>query len=184
MRLTNAIRGEIEAAVMRDVPDDRPKIIRNLKYKVLSFFEEMLPISVRQAYSDHPEYLETRNVGIHACPDGVNHWMTSIDKIYEHVEVPYYLYDYDELVRKEKWFSDTIDQLNKMSTKRAKARKEVQDALKSVTTAKRLKEVYPDIAKYLPEDSAGKALAVPMNLPNLKATGWPDETRKQDADAA
>lgn len=172
MRLTKAIREDMVAAIMRDVPDGRKELFEAHKDKILQHFMDMLPNdAARDLYTAHPEIFERRRFGVYSGM--VNRWQHLSDSFNANVEVPYNAYDADSQLDKVKWFVSFQKQLDEISEARKKAREEATKAVNSVNTAKRLREVYPDLAKYLPSDISGQALAVSQSLPNLHSAGWP-----------
>ena len=174
MRFTKAIREVMVAAIMRDVPDDRKEIFAELKPKVEQFFIDLLPDSVALAYAEHPEYIETRRVGIWSTASG-SRWNVGTYDFSKNTDVPYNGYDYDNILEEQAWYTRYKAQLDATTQRIDKAFKEATAALNSVTTAKRLRELYPNLAKYLPTEISGTALTVPQSLPDLHSAGWPKE---------
>ena len=174
MRLTNAIRDEMVNAIMRDTPDGRTAIEKEYCEKALKWYFDRLPNNAaRELFRAHPELFQTRCVSI-------GYRFYGSDSSPETVDVP--SNDYNNPHKEAEWHEPLLKKWRRADEARKDARSEVEQALKSVTTAKRLKEVYPDLAKYLPNDISGQALAVPQALPNLHKAGWPkektDETRE------
>jgi len=179
MRLTNAIREEMVAAIMRDVPHTAKERAEEVSERARKDYIDSLPQTVQDCYSKHPEYIASRQASWTVRPENT-HWndeTVRYDSVMIKVEAPF-LNDYKDeahVLKACPWLEKEIENITKLVTKRHQARKEVIKALKSVTTAKRLREVYPDLAKYLPSDISGQALAVPQALPNLHKAGWPKE---------
>lgn len=161
MRLNAQIRETIVAAAMRDVPDPRPEIFEKVKPKILEFYLARLPEGVRPFWETHPEIFEKRYLDLSGS------WGRRFQ-----FPVPA---TNSGLHGKEEWFVAARDEFQAAEKIRKAAEKELEQVVKSVNTAKRLKEVYPDLAKYLPTDVSGQALAVPQSLPNLHAAGWPKD---------
>lgn len=170
------------AAIMRDVPDDRKEIFAELKPKVEQFFIDLLPDSVALAYAEHPEYIETRRVQVWSTISA-SRWNIGPYGFSDYIEIPYYKYDEDSVLEEQAWYAHYKAQLDATTQRIDKAFKEATAALNSVTTAKRLRELYPNLAKYLPTEISGTALTVPQSLPDLHNAGWPKErsheTREQ-----
>ena len=174
MRLTNAIREEMVEAIMRDTPDGRVAIEEEFCEHALKWYLDRLPNdAARELFNTHPELFQTRRAS-------VGHLYYQYGSGAKTVEVP--SNDYDSPHRETEWYEPLDKKWHEANKARKDAQTEVEQALKSVTTAKRLKEVYPELAKYLPNDISGQALAVPQALPNLHKAGWPkekvDETRE------
>lgn len=160
MRLNAQIRQDIVDAAMRDVPDPRPEIFERVKPKILEFYLDRLPEEVRPFWKTHPEIFESRWVNLG------RYW----ERMFQ-LKVP--THDHSDPHKNEDWYVEAQKEFCAAKKVRDAAKKELEQAVKSVNTAKRLKEVYPDLAKYLPTDISGQALAVPQSLPALRAAGWP-----------
>ena len=168
MRLTNAIRDEMVEAIMRDTPDGRTAIEEEFCEKALKWYTDRLPNdAARELFKTHPELFQTRCVAV----GYLYYWQNGSGATT--VDVP--STDYDSPHKETEWYEPLNKKWHEADAARKDAQAEVEQALKSVTTAKRLKEVYPDLAKYLPSDISGQALTVPQGLPNLHKAGWPKE---------
>lgn len=152
MRLTQSMRDEIVRRVMNDLPEE-------------DFSGQADEVMQAEA--------------LKALPAGAAKMMKECPEVFERRYYPGGFF----IVYPNGWKGPTKTALKKaeclkqkqeeQQAARNRARRQLVYALRGVTTVKRAKEAYPDLADYLPDESnSGTALAVPSDLPALKEAGF------------
>lgn len=171
MKLTNAIRESIVRSILADIPrrnfqDEAEKI-------VLPAAIELLPAAVKRVYKD----AETRPYVRHAAV------RTNCGALY--VQIPccegdsYSVNDPVRFIGAEAWaaFQKLCGENRAEKDSIRDTKRQLEIAIGGCSTAKQVRDRFPDLAKYLPaEDQVQNLPATTAVIDNLKSLGWQPET--------
>jgi len=168
MKLTNAMRDCIIAAIMQDVPKvDYEETVRKMCQDFAVF---LLPADLRVAYKKHPEYFSTVAIWLPGS-------LTSVYVVG---------HNRDEIKRKmaaDTAFWDGIlsfqIKIDQQSVVARVLRAKIKAALYSCNTTKQAIELLPDFEKYIPTDQApNRSLPAVVNpIAEFRAAGFPKDKK-------
>lgn len=162
MKLTQTIRDAFVKAVMADVPSvDYDELARKIAQE--NICAQMAP-KVLALYNDPKLRDFLAHSFWHGSPGALNGLC---------------LYAHNQLVVTETCMIELqrlADLKTRQNGERANLRAPISAAAKAATTAKRLAEMLPELARYLPTENSAPSRALPIvtnAVSNLKAAGWP-----------
>lgn len=171
MRLTQTVRQAFVRAVMDDVPEINYQ--DQAKKVVMADAESQLPAAIREAWKD-----PASAVFINSCYCGMPYGLSSIGGVPRARGTDF------KLSQKASSEVKAIAELAQAQKKtRAELKAKIEAVAESATTSKKLAELLPELAKYMPPDQETLAKAnlpaLADVVPSLTAAGWPKGGKKQ-----
>lgn len=164
MKLTNAIREVFVNDVMKQVPIKNKWDFRQIRDRSLEIAKAYLPEEIKTLIGIYPQFF--RHDSVYTRDMGGNY-------VYIYAGQNYNEVDFSQLIKEYELHKAEMEVHNQM-------RKRIMEVANSVTTTNRLKEVLPELARFVPGDekqAATKNLPITANtlFSDLKNLGWKED---------
>jgi hypothetical protein len=179
MRITESIRNAFVRAVMQDIP--RVDYREQMQKIVQDYFLNKAPDIIKRARKAHPQYFPIQQVHV-----SVVYSVSSGRSYTTNINFHVYLSDLDDGYIKDKDLEAKIqalyDKEGEQNTARGEMEQKLNATIRGYSTVKTAKEALPELAKYLPDETAPPSRSVPA-LANLMAdltkAGWPKDKQPE-----
>ena len=166
-RLTEHMRSSIIRAILSDVPQEN--YTEQIRKAVYDYAVEALPPNVREIYKNQHTRKYLRTMYVHDW--GISVAIPTDDEFKFKTNIPPLLREKLTALQR-----DSQEQNRKMR----ELERKLEPIVKGATTLKRLKELLPEFAKYMPEEhETDRQLPVIANVVSaFIEAGWPKDQKK------